>query len=119
LLQIAERFELLYDSVDDIDFFIAGISERKVKGATMGPTFQCIVADQFLRLNRGDRFFYDLAEQTGSFSEGMTVNVHRFQRGTSFLNFFESRTIERNSQNQFRPTYLRQQQRIALAALNL
>lgn len=69
--QIVERFELLYESVDDIDFFIAGVSERKVKGAMIGPTFQCIVADQFLRLKRGDRFFYDLAGQTGSFTEGI------------------------------------------------
>ena len=56
--------------MDDIDFFMAGVSERKVKGAMIGPTFQCIVADQFLRLKRGDRFFYDLAGQTGSFTEG-------------------------------------------------
>ena len=69
-MQIVERFELLYESVDDIDFFIAGVSERKVKGAMIGPTFQCIIADQFLKVKRGDRFFYDLAGQSGSFSPG-------------------------------------------------
>jgi hypothetical protein len=69
--QIVERFELLYDTVDDIDLFIGAVSERKADGALLGPTFQCIVADQFLRLKRGDRYFYDLGGQPGSFTEGI------------------------------------------------
>ena len=28
------------------------------------------MADQFLRLKRGDRYFYDLEGQAGSFTEG-------------------------------------------------
>lgn len=61
---------MLYRSVEDIDLFIAGISERSAKGALLGPTFQCIMADQFLRLKRGDRFFYDLGGQPHSFTIG-------------------------------------------------
>jgi len=30
-----------------------------------------MVADQFMRLKRGDRYFYDLSEQPGSFTEGI------------------------------------------------
>ena len=37
-----ERFELLYESVDDIDFFIGGVSERPVVGSIVGPTFQVL-----------------------------------------------------------------------------
>lgn len=62
---------MLYDSVDDIDLFIGAISERAVEGALVGPTFQCIIADQFLKLKRGDRYFYDLGGQSGSFTSGI------------------------------------------------
>ena len=57
--------------MEDVDLFIAGVSERPAKGAVVGPTFQCIIADQFLRLKRGDRYFYDLGGQSGSFTEGI------------------------------------------------
>jgi peroxidase len=69
--KVVEKFESLYDSVDDIDLFIAGVSEKKTEGALVGPTFACIIADQFLRLKRGDRYFYDLVDRPGSFTEGM------------------------------------------------
>ncbi|XP_046638989.1 peroxidase-like [Daphnia pulicaria] len=72
---IVERFELLYDSVDDIDLYIGGVSEDKAEGALIGPTFQCIVADQFLRLKRGDRYFYDLGGQPGSFTEEQLYEI--------------------------------------------
>lgn len=89
--QIVEKFEFLYASVDDIDLFIAGVSERPAPGAMVGPTFQCIIADQFLRLKRGDRFFYDLVGQTGSFTEGsfnysLTFHYHL----TPFSYYFRS-----------------------------
>lgn len=77
---IVERFKLLYRSVDDIDLFIAGISERSVHDALVGPTFQCIISDQFLRLKRGDRFFYDLEHQPHSFTQVQLDEI----RKTSF-----------------------------------
>lgn len=73
-MQIIERFKDVYSSVDDIDLFIGGISETKVEGSYVGPTFQCILADQFLKLKRGDRHFYDLGGQSSSFTEGMISN---------------------------------------------
>ena len=38
--KIVERFEMLYETVDDIDFFIGGVSERPLADAIVGPTFQ-------------------------------------------------------------------------------
>ena len=41
-----ERFKLIYAHVDDVDLFIAAISEQPVAGAILGPTFQVF----FLRI---------------------------------------------------------------------
>merc|ERR1719209_142563 len=63
--QIVERLELIYKDVDDVDLFIGGISESSLPGALLGPTFRCIVGDQFKRLQQGDRFYYDSATNPG------------------------------------------------------
>ena len=53
--KIVERLKLIYAHPDDVDLFIGGISEIPVHGALLGPTFQCLVGDQFKRLQHGDR----------------------------------------------------------------
>lgn len=68
--QIADSLSRNYNSVDDIDFFVGGMSERPVNNGLLGWTFLCVVGDQFARLKKGDRYFYDLGGQPGSFSEG-------------------------------------------------
>ncbi len=56
--------------MDDIDLFIGGIYEDPIPGALVGRTFNCIIGDQFARLKKGDRFFYDLGGQPHSFRPG-------------------------------------------------
>jgi len=73
--QIVERLKLIYQDVDDVDLFIGGISEFSVPGALLGPTFQCLVGDQFKRLQEGDRFFYDSADNPGKFSEAQLNEI--------------------------------------------
>ena len=41
-----------------------------IYNVTLGPTFQCIVGDQFRRLRLGDRFWYEEPNQVGSFTLG-------------------------------------------------
>ncbi len=48
-----------------MDLFVGMFSERPMKGALVGPITLCIVGDQFARLKKGDRFFYDLGGQQG------------------------------------------------------
>ena len=75
--KIVERFKLIYDSVDDVDLFIGGISEVPVHGALAGPTFQCLVGDQFKRLQHGDRFYYDNSASPGKFTEEQLVEIRK------------------------------------------
>ncbi len=56
--EVAARFASIYDSVEDVDFWIGGISEDRVNGGLVGELFNKVLTDQFTRLRDGDRFFY-------------------------------------------------------------
>ncbi|CAN8025235.1 unnamed protein product, partial [Ixodes persulcatus] len=66
----ADIYASLYDDVRDIDLISAGISEYPVPGTDIGPTFRSIVADTFLKLKFGDRFYYEHGGQVESFTQG-------------------------------------------------
>lgn len=46
-------------SVEDVDLYPAGLAERGQGDSLLGPTFSCIVAQQFHDLKHGDRFWYE------------------------------------------------------------
>ena len=50
----------VYRHVDDIDLYVGGFLEKAHEDSILGPVFKCIIGDQFARLKKGDRFFYDL-----------------------------------------------------------
>jgi len=56
--QYWNKLKDVYNSVDDIDLMIGGVAEKNVKGGAVGPTFACIIGEQFKRLKYGDRYFY-------------------------------------------------------------
>ena len=55
----------MYERVDDIDLYVGGVAEGSVRGGVVGPTFACIMGEQFGRLKRGDRFFYTHVNANG------------------------------------------------------
>lgn len=67
----------LYQSIEDIDLYAGGLAERPVPGAILGPTFLCLIGDQFARLKRGDRFFYEEANQPSSFSSQQLAEIRK------------------------------------------
>ena len=69
------RLQALYNSVDDIDVFIGGILEPPTDGSILGPTFLCIIGDQFQRIRTGDRLWYE--EEATGFSPEQLEQVRR------------------------------------------
>ena len=53
---IIKLLESVYSHHDDIDLVVGGLSERPLSGAVVGPTFGCLLGQQFQILKKGDRF---------------------------------------------------------------
>ncbi|CAH2040582.1 unnamed protein product, partial [Iphiclides podalirius] len=49
----------LYKSVEDIDLVVGGSLEFHAPGALVGPTFLCIILEQFLTTRISDRYFFE------------------------------------------------------------
>lgn len=73
--QTVDKMSLFYAHPDDVDLWIGGINERPLPGALVGPTFACIIGDQFTRSKKGDRYFHDIDGQPHSFSPGNTMVI--------------------------------------------
>ncbi|XP_070493770.1 salivary peroxidase/catechol oxidase [Chironomus tepperi] len=54
-----KRIHEIYKTPNDVDIYTGGLAEYPVKGGIIGPTLTCIVSDQFMRLKRGDSFWYE------------------------------------------------------------
>lgn len=70
-------YSRLYKHVDDIDLWSGGISERKLPGAAIGPTFACIIARQFSNTRRGDRFWFENPGFPSSFTPEQLVQIRK------------------------------------------
>jgi hypothetical protein len=57
-VQVQQKLQQLYGSVDKIDAFVGALAEDHVAGADVGPLTKAVLANQFTRLRDGDRFFY-------------------------------------------------------------
>ena len=72
-----DELKQVYEDVDDIDLFIGGISEKPVGTSILGPTFRCIIGDQFKRLLEGDRFFYSSSFNPGHLTLAQLAEVRK------------------------------------------
>jgi peroxidase len=55
---LQKNLATVYGNIANVDLFMGGLAEDHVPGASVGPTFQAIIAAQFEALRAGDRFFW-------------------------------------------------------------
>ena len=68
----------VYKSVDDVDLYLGGFLEAAHEDSILGPVFKCIIGDQFARLKKGDKFFYDLGvDQRRAFTLGQLDEIRK------------------------------------------
>ncbi|CAK1546926.1 unnamed protein product [Leptosia nina] len=75
--RVVRKLKALYRHVDDIDLFTGGMAERPVIGGLVGPTFACIIAQQFSNLRKGDRFWYENGGIESSFTPAQLQQIRR------------------------------------------
>ncbi|XP_042858505.1 peroxidase-like [Penaeus japonicus] len=74
---VVKSLKKVYSHVDDIDLFIGGLAEQPVSGGLVGPTFACILADQFYRLKVGDRYWYETDDPDTQFTTGQLKEIRK------------------------------------------
>ncbi|XP_064483549.1 uncharacterized protein LOC135396484 [Ornithodoros turicata] len=86
-----------YRNVEDIDVFTGGLSEIPLAGAAVGPTFSCMLAFQFQRLRRCDRFWHESRDPAIRFTEDQLTEIRKASLAKIFCeNSDTTRFITRN-----------------------
>ena len=68
--EIISLLRSVYNHQDDIDLVVGGLAERPLSGAVVGPTFGCLLGQQFQILKKGDRFWYENNIPPSAFTKG-------------------------------------------------
>ncbi|CAK5096126.1 unnamed protein product [Meloidogyne enterolobii] len=72
--EVKNRVAALYASVDDVDLYVGGLLEAPAGSSLVGPTFTCIIADQFRRIRDADRFFF---QNPGVFTQAQVKSIQQ------------------------------------------
>jgi peroxidase len=68
-------FKFIFRSVQDIDLYAGGLSEFvKSDLYVVGPTFSCLIMNQFSDLKKGDRFYYENGPEITASAFSLGIN---------------------------------------------
>jgi hypothetical protein len=70
---MVKKLRTIYSHPNDVDLIVGGMMERLADDGMVGPTFRCLIYEQFFRSRRTDRFFYDSAMQPHPFTPGTLI----------------------------------------------
>ncbi|CAH4030014.1 unnamed protein product [Pieris brassicae] len=69
--------ETIYSDVRDVELVVAGSLELNAPGAQAGPTFLCILTEQFYRTRVGDRYFYENGDPEVAFTLSQLQSIRK------------------------------------------
>ncbi|XP_063438738.1 peroxidase-like protein [Mytilus trossulus] len=67
----------VYRHPDDIDLISGAMAEWPVSGGIVGPTFACLLGEQFALFKTGDRYFYENDFHPTGFTKGQLRQIKR------------------------------------------
>ncbi|XP_017790614.1 PREDICTED: peroxidase-like isoform X1 [Habropoda laboriosa] len=85
-MEMIQKLRAVYTHPDDVDLIIGGMAERPVDDGLLGPTFRCLIFEQFSRTRRTDRYFYDSAYQPYPFTPEQLAEIRRVTLARIFCN---------------------------------
>jgi len=71
------NLQQLFPSFEDVDLTVGGALEAHIEGTLAGPTFLCILTEQFFRTRVGDRFFYERGDKELAFSRNQLAEIQK------------------------------------------
>lgn len=72
-----DNLRSLYVSHEDVDLTVGASLEAHVAGALAGPTFLCILTEQFYRTRVGDRYFYEHGDNEAAFTREQLGEIRK------------------------------------------
>ncbi|XP_043257427.1 peroxidase-like isoform X1 [Colletes gigas] len=74
-LEMVKKLRTTYAHPNDVDLIVGGMAERPIDDGLLGPTFRCLIFEQFSRTRRTDRYFYDSIYQPYPFTPEQLAEI--------------------------------------------
>lgn len=77
--------------------YLGGLFETPVPGGVVGPTFACIIGNQFSYLKGGDRFYYENGPSITSFRLNQLNEIKKITMARLICNDFDITVIQKRA----------------------